>query len=579
MTLTSQRSEPRGLLGVLVAGAVVCLTPPVSAQVVTADSTAATVFRNVRLFDGERIVPVATVVIEGNRITRVLEDGGPADVRDGANIVDGSGRTLLPGFIDAHTHTFSRAYIKIATGFGVTTQFDMFTALEVMNELKDEQARGRARDRADLMSAGILVTAAGGHGTQFGIPIPTLDRAEDARAFVDARLAEGSDYIKIVIEDGSAFGMSTPSLDAARVAAAVQAAHARGRLAVAHVGSADAALLALEAGVDGLVHVFADRGPAPDLGRLAAERGAFVVPTLSVIEGTAGGLGGAAVVGDPRLNRFMTPVGLQNLEWTFPGLPNNTQSMEHAFAAVRLLHAAGVPLLAGSDAPNPGTYMGVTIHRELELLVQAGLTPLEALRAATSAPADAFMMADRGRIRAGLRADLVLVDGDPTTDILDSRQLVGVWKEGRRWKLELGLVDVVRQRAEAGVPVGPPDAVPPEVVLGAFEDDYSNRFTITPDAWVMGGSARYAVMRWDRVGRFVVLQNAAGNATDAGLWTRIDWTELDDMDPWTWAFCMSAYDALTPEAAVAATGADRGDLRTGCNGFPFSRMKPDPRGG
>jgi hypothetical protein len=178
-----------------------------------------------------------------------------------------------------------------------------------------------------------------------------------------------------------------------------------------------------------------------------------------------------------------------------------------------------------------------------------------------------------------LRADLVLVDGDPTTEILDSRQLVGVWKEGRRWKIELGLVDVVRQRAEAGVPVGPPDAVPPEIVLGAFEDDYGNRFTITPDAWVMGGSARYSVMRWDRVGRFVVLRNDASNLTGAGLWTRIDWAELDDMDPWTWAFCMSAYDALTPEAAVAATSADRGALRTGCHGFPFSRMRPDPGSG
>jgi nitrogenase subunit NifH len=84
MTLPSQRSQFRGLLGVLIAGAVACPALPVSAQVVTADSTAATVFRNVRLFDGERIVPVATVVIEGNRITRVLENGGPADVRDGA---------------------------------------------------------------------------------------------------------------------------------------------------------------------------------------------------------------------------------------------------------------------------------------------------------------------------------------------------------------------------------------------------------------------------------------------------------------------------------------------------------------
>jgi hypothetical protein len=155
---------------------------------------------------------------------------------------------------------------------------------------------------------------------------------------------------------------------------------------------------------------------------------------------------------------------------------------------------------------------------------------------------------------------------------------VGVWKEGRRWKLELAYLDIVRRRAEAGIPVGPPGAVPPELVLGAFEDDYGNRFTITPDRWVMG-SARYAVMRWDREGRFVVLRNDVGNANDAGLWTRIDWTELDGMAPWTWAFCMSAYDAPNPEAAIAATAADRAELRAGCNGFPFSRMmQVDPGG-
>jgi len=558
----------------VLAGVTACAAAPVCAQVVTADSTAVTVFRDVRLFDGERVVPLATVVIDGHRITQVLLGGEPANVPEGANIVDGRGRTLLPGFIDAHTHTFSRVYIKIATGFGVTTQLDMFTALPVVHALKEEQARGQARDRADLLSAGTLVTAAGGHGTQFGLPIPTLERAEDAQAFVDARLAEGSDYLKIIVEDGSAFGMSTPTLDAARVRAVVEAAHARGRLAVAHIGDADAALLALEAGVDGLVHVFADHAPPPDLGRIAARHGAFVVPTLSVIEGTAGGPGGRAVTADPRLNRFLTPAGLRNLQTAFPHLPGNTQTMGHAFAAVRLLHEAGVPLLAGSDAPNPGTYMGVTIHRELQLLVEAGLTPVEALRAATSAPADAFGLADRGRIRAGSRADLVLVDGDPTSEVLDSRQLVGVWKEGRRWKLELGLVEVVRQRAAAGVPVGPPGALPANLVLGAFEDDYGNRYAVTGDAWVMNDGARYSVMRWDREGRYVILQNDAGNATGGGLWTRIDWAELDGMDPWVWAFCMSAYDAPTPEAATASLIADRRTLRTGCNGFPFSRMKP-----
>ena len=90
----------------------------------------------------------------------------------------------------------------------------------------------------------------------------------------------------------------------------------------------------------------------------------------------------------------------------------------------------GVLILAGSDCPNRGTTQGASLHREMELLVEAGLTTLQALRAATSAPAKAFRLKDRGRIKTGLRADLLLVRGDPTRDILSTREIVSIWKEG-----------------------------------------------------------------------------------------------------------------------------------------------------
>jgi hypothetical protein len=131
----------------------------------------------------------------------------------------------------------------------------------------------------------------------------------------------------------------------------------------------------------------------------------------------------------------------------------------HALAAVRLLHDAGVPILAGTDAPNPGTAHGASLHRELELLVQAGLSPVEALRAATSSAARAFRLVDRGRIARGLRADVVLVDGDPTTDIRKTRAVVGVWKEGRRYKLDLYDAQLALLNAAANAEVGGP---PPE---------------------------------------------------------------------------------------------------------------------
>ena len=101
-----------------------------------------------------------------------------------------------------------------------------------------------------------------------------------------------------------------------------------------------------------------------------------------------------------------------------------------------------------SAAPNPGTAHGASVHRELELLVRAGLSPVEALHAATAAPADAFGLDDRGRIAPGMKADLVR--GDATRDVLATRDLAGIWKDGVR---------VERVRPEA-VPAGRPRIVP-----------------------------------------------------------------------------------------------------------------------
>jgi imidazolonepropionase-like amidohydrolase len=91
-----------------------------------------------------------------------------------------------------------------------------------------------------------------------------------------------------------------------------------------------------------------------------------------------------------------------------------------------------VPILAGTDVPATGTTYGASLHKELEHLVDAGLTPTAALAAATSAPARAFRMTDRGRIETGMRADLLLVDGDPTTQIRDTSKIVAIWKRGVR---------------------------------------------------------------------------------------------------------------------------------------------------
>ncbi|MGE5243307.1 MAG: amidohydrolase family protein [Betaproteobacteria bacterium] len=387
----------------------------------------ATAVVNARVFDGERVLDRATVVFAHGRITAI---GADAATPPGATVVDGAGRTLLPGLIDSHTHAFGDALAR-ALVFGVTTELDMFTSPEFSKAMHTAQAEGDVTDRADLRSAGILVTAPHGHGTEY-FPIPTLGSAAEAQAFVDARLAEGSDYIKIIVDDGSSYGTTIPTLTSDEVAAVVRASHARGRMAVVHIGSQREAIMAIESGADGLAHLFADSPPSDRFAPLVAAHHAFVIPTLTVLESTTGRPSGASLTTDHRLAPYLDEAEIAQLKTVFPHRPGSKQNLEYARAAVAQLKAAGVPLLAGSDAPNPGTAHGASIHRELELLVSAGLTPAEALAAASSVPARVFGLTDRGRIAVGLRADLVLVDGDPTRDITATRAIAGVWRNGAR---------------------------------------------------------------------------------------------------------------------------------------------------
>jgi imidazolonepropionase-like amidohydrolase len=437
------------LLGVSIAGSRAPETQPAPK---TSSSFA---IADVRVFDGERVIPRATVVVKDGLIASV---GANGETPAGMPTVDGTGQTLLPGLIDSHTHSWGDALSR-ALMFGVTTSLDMFTEHRMAAMLREEQTKpGGAATRADLFSAGTLVTAAGGHGTQYGLPIPTIASASDAPAFVDARIAEGSDYIKIVYEGGSSYGRKIPTITPDVLRAVIDAAHRRRKLAIVHISARSTADEAIAAGADGLVHLFANEPPAPEFGARVAQAAAFVIPTLTVIESTTGVPSGASLVKDERLTPYLTADERGGLEAKFPVRAESTQNMKHAFAAVQQLQAAGVPILAGSDAPNPGTAHGASIHRELELLVRAGLTPTAALASATAVPAKAFSLSDRGRIAPGLRADLVLVKGDPTAGITSTRAITGIWKGG------------VRLERRTAPPVTSAPAAAPAATTGAISN-------------------------------------------------------------------------------------------------------------
>jgi imidazolonepropionase-like amidohydrolase len=385
-----------------------------------------TLIRDVRVFDGQRAHEHRNVLIDGAKIVDPDFRGKP---RADTTIVEGKGRTLLPGLIDSHVHAYR--YLELPLLFGVTTQIDMFTSIAIMQDMAARMQRGENSGRADMFSAGTLATVPGGHGTEYGIPIPTLTRPQEAQAWVDARIAEGSHFIKIVLEQGSAERPS-PSLDLPTVKALVDAAHRRGKLAVVHIATLANARAALKAGADGLVHLFVGESIAPDelaaFVKLARDRKAFIIPTFSVMESIAG-VQEQDVLDDKSLMALLLKEQVQPLKGSH-GSSTRPEKLLAPRAVVKALREAGVPLLAGTDAGNVGTQYGASMHHELLALTQAGLTPLQALAAATSVPAQAFRLPQRGRIVKGYKADLLLVEGDPVADIGATRRIVEVWKDG-----------------------------------------------------------------------------------------------------------------------------------------------------
>ncbi len=442
-------------------------------------------FHQVRVFDGKSVLPVADVLVVDGRIAALgPEVKAPSD----AVKIDGHGKTLLPGLIDSHTHIFPGA-LQQALAFGVTTELDMFSDPKVDEQMREEQSQGLGLDRADLRSSGILATAPKGHGTEYGFEIPTLSSPTEAQAFVDARIEEGSDYIKIVYDDGSPYGFHTPTLSPETLKAVIAAAHKRGKLAIVHIGSLAGAKEAIGDGADGLAHLFVDRAPDADFGRFAADHHAFVVPTLTVLESLAVRPSGAGLAKDPRVTPYIPSAFLGNLEKSFSLKSAPPMHYEGAEEAVRQLKAAGVPLLAGSDAPNPGTAHGVSLHRELELLVKAGLTPVEALTAATSTPARIFGLADRGRIAQGLRADLLLVTGDPTKDIGATLDIAGIWKAGVPFDRKAYRASLESEKiAVTQPPAGSESAIVSDFNDGTTKTAYGSGWQITTDQLMDGKS-------------------------------------------------------------------------------------------
>jgi Imidazolonepropionase and related amidohydrolases len=371
-----------------------------------------TAIENVRVFDGTALSQEQTVVFEGDLITSVSPTAMAAE-----ETVDGRGRVLLPGLIDSHVHIDGRASLEACARWGLTTVLDM-----AVRDIRTVDALRQVEALPTVLTAGVPASAPGGqHVKKMGFPASSaLKDTSHAARFVAEQVASGADFIKVIVEDPKVPG--TKALPVEVIAAVVSAAHKAGKLVVAHAVTTVSVRMADEAGVDVITHAPLNADLAPERLANLLSRGVVLIPTLTMMRGVV------ASVTSGRVFRVLSTVGIApKLEFA------------HAQKAVAACRRAGLTILAGTDAnteplvPARPPY-GESLHAELALLVAAGLSPAEALRSATIAPAEVFSLSDRGLVAPGRRADLVLLDGDPIRDITMTRSLRASWIGGvRSW--------------------------------------------------------------------------------------------------------------------------------------------------
>jgi len=405
---------------------------------------------------GDAVVePGATIVISGDRI-QLAGAGITLELPQGARIIDARGKWVIPGLIDSHVHFFQSGNLYTrpdAADFNAVVPY------------ADEVARNKARLNATFkvwLASGVTgVADVGGPFWNFDVrdralasaaaprmavagplismidrpqldlgdpPIVKIASPDAAREFVARQLPRNPDFIKVwfIHQEGDDLAAQE-----AIVKAAGDAAHAAGRRLAVHATELVVAKAALRAGADLLVHAVFDAPVDEEFIALAKHNRALYCPTLYVMDGYGEALSNTwkataieAARADPEILAAMDdlneipPGKLPPAVAALMKKPQRTGAPEIAMKDLRRIVDAGIDVVMGTDAGNIGTLHGPSIHREMRLMVDAGLTPLEVLRSATVNGARTLGLAGQaGEVQAGMLADLVILDADPLADI------------------------------------------------------------------------------------------------------------------------------------------------------------------
>jgi len=395
---------------------------------------------NARLIDGTKRDPIenTAVLIDGNRIASV----GPINIYpENTRTVDLRGHTVLPGLIDCHLHLggltvdqpgkaigkvslkdmasffidYSRGYAyrrRLAIESGLTTIRSAGDHYPHIIRLRDKIASGKLSGPR-IFAPGPTITAPGGHpaGTIYKGNRYIVENAVRQIADVNTareevgKLAEGGvDCIKAIYSELNPMDTArkVPRLSLDVLEALADEAHRHNLRLMVHTGTPEESMDAVKAGADSIEHGILPGADSfdfnDDLIKIMLDKGTYFVPTLAIAWA----------------NKDTYPEVFTGLKRTF-----------------KKLHDAGVNIAAGTDSGTPGVVIGKGLHKELELMVEAGISPMEAIMAGTKNAADNLAKAgELGTIECGKLADVIAVSGDPLKNIRDTREIKLVIKDG-----------------------------------------------------------------------------------------------------------------------------------------------------
>ena len=404
----------------------------------------------------DEVLEDAVVVVDGDRIA-ALGRRGEIEVPAGARTLDVGGKTIIPALVDLHTHIG----ITVATGFHAdnytpenierdANRYLYYGVGQVLSLGFDRQAIFAVREAQGTGAAGGARLATSGRGFSavggWAAPVAlgnTVESewtnrpatVEEARALVREEATKGVDAIKIWVDD---LGGSRPKFGPEMYGAIIDEAHLHEIPVIAHIVELEDAKELMRRGVDALTHI-ARQDVDEEFLTLARDHGVSQIPTLVTARNALDyseedmefwndpGLSAlypedvlAVLSSEEFAGIFSSPEAVADTRLTFPTAMRSTGRIA----------AAGIPVALGTDAGTPGRFQGLWAHRELELLVEAGLTPAQALRAGTVNAA--LGLDDRiGTLEPGKHASFIILDGDPLEDIRNTRRIDSVWLSGQ----------------------------------------------------------------------------------------------------------------------------------------------------